>query len=163
MAVFGGRPLISLHYPTKGARKLIDAQASRLPRGFGIGMDNAAGIYRATLERYTPVGKGERPGRLKAGWRVRRVDAGGKASRVIYNREKHLRFVLRGRGAIDQRGKPNAKRLRFVISGIVFYRWKVKASKANPFHIKAARVARGLVRRQIRADLRAIFAQKHQQ
>ena len=156
------QPLISLRYPTRGARKVIDAQARRLPAGFGIAMDNAAEIYRQSLVAYTPVGVGEHPGRLRAGWRVRRVSAGGRASRHIYNTERYLKYVLAGRGAIDQRGRPNAKRLRFVVSGIVFYRWRVGPAKANPFHLRAARAARAQVREQIRADLRSILAQVHQ-
>lgn len=156
-----GRTLISLHYPTKGARKVIEEQARRLPAGFGRAMDTAGKIYKEKLADYSPVGKGEKPGKLKAGWKVKRISSGGTASRNIYNTQRYLKWVLKGRPAIDQRGKPNAKRLRFVVSGVVIYRWKVKKAEANPFHLRAAVAARREINIQLHGDMRNIFTQIH--
>jgi hypothetical protein len=162
-----GRGLITLRYPTRGARKVIETQARRLPSGFGKALDQGAETYRQELIKRTPRGRGPNPGRLQAGWRVRRVGRGSRATRVVYNREKYLRYVLGGRGAIDQiasgRRYWDAEKkvwrgaLRIPIGGRVLFRWRVGAAKANPFHVAAVRSARRLVSKQLAASTKAII------
>jgi hypothetical protein len=135
----GGLAIV-LKFPTRGARKALQATAARLPRGFGILLDRGAAIHKEELEKRTPIGKGLTSGETRRSWFVRKVGAGAGARRVVANKKKHIIFLFRGRGAIDNTGRGYP--LHFWISGKEFYRWKVGPARANPFHKHAARAAR---------------------
>jgi hypothetical protein len=136
--------LVSLRYPTKGARQALELQAARLPWGWGRVMDNAGPIYVEELEKRTPIGQGQTPGKLRRGWRIRRARPGALSSVTVYNVEGHLVYVIKGRPAIDNTAKGYP--LHFWIAGTEFYRWKVGPAAANPFHLNAIRAARGRLR-----------------
>lgn len=154
--------LFTIRYPTRDARKIIEGQAARTPHRWGQMLDRSAAVYLEELRVRTPESQGgEEPGgRLRSGWRVRRVIAGSRAARGIYNTEGYLRFVLRGRGPIDQiasgRTYPDPETgrrrgaLRFWVDGREVYRWRVGPSAANPFHLEAIRAARARVRKEMR-------------
>lgn len=146
--------LIALSYPTRGAKAVLDAAATRLPRGWGGMMDRGAGIYVYELKIRTPRGTGgdptgPAPGTLARNWTYRRTGAGAATGRRIYNRMAYLRFVIQGRAAIDmrrggQRIVSAGRRypLHFWINGQEFYRWRVRRARPNPFHIEAIWSAR---------------------
>jgi hypothetical protein len=146
--------LLSLHYATGGARAVLDAAATRLPRGWGGFLDQAAGIYVYELKVRTPRGTGGDPtgpasGTLARNWLYRRTGTGAASGRQVYNRMAYLKFVIQGRGAIDMtRGGGrivSAERrypLHFWINGQEFYRWRVRRARPNPFHIEAIWTAR---------------------
>lgn len=136
--------LVSLRYPTKGARQALELQAARLPYGWGRVLDKAGAINVEELEKRTPVGEGLTPGGLKRGWRLRRSRPGGVSSVTVYNVQGYLRFVIKGRPAIDNTAKGYP--LHFWIAGTEFYRWRVKAAAPNPFHLNAIRAARARIR-----------------
>lgn len=143
----GKYDLVIIKYPTKGARRRLELQAARLPYGWGKVLDQAGEIQREELEKRTPIGQGQSPGRSRAGWRIRRGRPGGRSSVTVYNIEGYLMYVLKGRPAIDNTG--TGKMLHFFIAGTEFYRWRVKAAAANPFHLNAIRAARARIRRML--------------
>ena len=93
--------------------------------------DGAVRIY----QRSTPVGRGERPGRLKAAYTTTGPQATATSGAAgVQNTTPYLQWVLGGRGAVHARP---GKVLRFVIDGRVFFRQSVGPAKANPFDAKA--------------------------
>jgi hypothetical protein len=157
--------LVELRYPSTGARAVLQADARRLPAGWGQAMTAMAALYRTALAARTAVGhsgspKGPKPGRAAAGWKVRSSGAGGAAVRTLYNTQPYLRWVLKGRAAIDQTKKTGPARhpLHFWIDGQEFYRWRVKAAPANNFIPTAMAAARRQAVRQLPALVRPIFA-----
>lgn len=152
MAVF-----LELYYRSTGARAVIDRARQRLPAGWGQALDRQGGIFLAELAARTPRGPQAEGGRLAAGWRMRSSGAGANAVREIYNIEPYLRFVLSGRGPIDQRQKPGAKRLRFYIGTTVYYRWAVGPVAAHPFHLAAYAAARRRVADDLQGSVRTLI------
>lgn len=152
--------LIRINYRLAGAQAGVRATAKRLPNGWALVQDEAADLYLAELMADTPEGHGLQPGGLKAGWKTRREGAGATATRLVYNTRPYLRWVIKGRDAIDQRTKPVDERwpLHFWIDRQEFYRWKVKAVAPNPFHRNAIRRARRKVARSLSIAARALIA-----
>lgn len=133
-----------LRYPTKGARKVIERQARRLPSGFRQAMDALSDIHLEELKEATPEGETKK---LKQGWRVRKSGAGGRARYVVYNTEgKRLGYVVKGTPAHTIRATHTIKEgprkgqqgyLKFRGKGGGFvYRRAVRhpGTKPNPFH-----------------------------
>jgi hypothetical protein len=90
--------------------------------------------YLATLQAETPLGQGERPGRLRSGYRTREHYSDTSGEYQITNETPHLGVVLRGRGPIvAERGRA----LRFVIRGVVLFRKRVGPAAPNPFPSRA--------------------------
>jgi hypothetical protein len=156
--------LVRLSLVPAHASGAVRAQGARLARGFGGVMDDVAELYRVALVQRTPVshsgGPRSRAGRTRAGWKVRREGRGLQATRVVYNTQDTLRFVLQGRAAIDMRTRTGPARhpLHFWIDGEEFYRWHVKAAPANNFVPAAMRAARAQVRRQFPDATRQLMA-----
>lgn len=88
--------------------------------------------YRDELVLQTPRGKGEaREGRrLFESYETDEGASGTTATYRITNRAPQLRYVLQGRGPVAAK---RAKALRFVISGVVYFRRRVRAAPANNF------------------------------
>ena len=101
-----GQNFIVIRYPTKGARKVLDRQAARLPAGFRKGLDELTEMHKEELEAASPEGETKQ---LKEGWRVRKSGAGGRARNVIYNVSGHLGLVVKGT-------KPHVIRAKHVIA-----------------------------------------------
>jgi hypothetical protein len=156
-----GRSLLTLRYPTRGARKVLDTLAQRLPRYWGAALDQVAEIYKQELENATPIGRGPTGGAMARSWHVRRVAAASRSRRIIYNTKKYLKIVLRGRRAIDQLSKPpeQRKKLRFVIDNQVLFRWRVRAARANPFHRRAYNKGRRRMLTELPALSRRVLVQ----
>ena len=108
--------------------------AQTVLRGLGI-------AYEAQLLADTPLGTGEAPGRLRAGYRTQERYGPRDAEYRITNTTPHLRYVLRGRGPIIA---PRGRALRFVIRGVVFFRTRVGPAAANDY---PARTRRAMQRR----------------
>lgn len=90
--------------------------------------------YIDVLKAETPEGKGEQPGRLRAGYRLVERYGPTSATLQITNAVPHLRWAWKGRGpVVAKRGKV----LRFVINGQVFFRRRVGPSKPNAFPERA--------------------------
>lgn len=92
--------------------------------------------YTRTLVRFTPLGKGERPGRLRGGYVTTRKVTPTRAESTITNTMPYQGYVLEGRGPVV--ASPG-KMLRFVINGRVFFRKRVGPAAANPFDEQADR------------------------
>jgi hypothetical protein len=168
--------IITLRYPTRGARKVIDAQARRLPRGFGQMLDAGAQIYIEELVLRTPVGeRGEGDNRPHArdSWRSRRSGSGGSASRQVVNLRGHIRFVIGGTRAHVIIARHTIKKgprkgqlgyLRFAGSGgDPVFRRKVyhPGNAANPFQQDAIKAGRARVRGSMHTAMRAIISESH--
>lgn len=107
------------------------------------------------LEREAPLGRGERPGRLRAGFELDET-FGVSAGRLrIANRTPHLRYVLRGRGPVVAHGRA----LRFVVDGRVIFRRRVGAAAPNPFDERARRGMQGQIDRAPRLLAAALIRQ----
>ena len=148
--------LLIIRYPTRGARQVVQRQARRLPNGLREGMDELSRIYKEELEGHSAEGETRR---LKRGWRVRRIGAGGRARNIVYNTQKYLGLVLRGRGPIPQPSQPaRTKPLVFRVKGATVFAMRVKGVAPNPFHRTAARAARrrthGVMRKALVRTLR---------
>lgn len=109
------------------ATPAIERMNSAAPRHTDADAEQRADRYRGGLRDATPEGRGEKPGRLKAGWLVANQ---GRGKRLVHNAVPHLRFVTEGRPAIV--AKPG-KVLRFVIDGEVLFRKRVGPAAPNPF------------------------------
>jgi len=92
--------------------------------------------YEAQLRADTPLGTGEAPGRLRAGYRTQERYGPRDAEYRITNTTPHLRYVLRGRGPIIA---PRGRALRFVIRGVVFFRTRVGPAAANDYPARTRR------------------------
>jgi len=92
--------------------------------------------YEAQLRADTPLGTGEAPGRLRAGYRRSSFYSATIAEERITNTTPHLRYVLRGRGPIIA---PRGRALRFVIRGVVFFRTRVGPAAANDYPARTRR------------------------
>lgn len=88
--------------------------------------------YKDELIAQTPRGKGEADGRkrLYESYETSEDTDGTTATYTIRNHAPQLKYVLNGRGPVTVK---RAKALRFVISGVVFFRRSVKAAPANNF------------------------------
>lgn len=86
--------------------------------------------YVTALKDATPLGKGENPGQLRAGYSTDVQASSNGVSYRITNTTPHLRYVLNGRGAVYAL---HGKALRFVIGGRVFFRRSVGPAAANDF------------------------------
>lgn len=111
----------------RGTQRAGEAQRTEVRR--------VGGAYLTALRTLTPVGKGERPGRLRKAYQTQAQATSTSASFRITNTTPYIRFVTEGRGPVE--AKPG-KMLRFVINGRVFFRKRVGPAKANPFDEKAA-------------------------
>lgn len=145
--------LLTIRYPTKGARKAVERQAARLPSGYRAALEDLTNLYKQALIDATPEGKTQK---LKRGWRVRRSGSGGVARNVIYNLQgKRLRFITAGTAPHTIRARHKIKSgprkgqpgyLRFDgrgRDGVVFAREvHHPGTKPNPFHRAAIRRAR---------------------
>jgi hypothetical protein len=90
--------------------------------------------YIVALKEETPLGRGENPGALRAGYEDEQDYSATRASYRIRNRVPHLKWVLKGRGRVVAK---KGKALRFVIDGQVFFRRSVGPAKANNFPPRA--------------------------
>lgn len=139
-----GLNILELKYKTNGASAIIREEQRRLGAGLPTVLTHLANIEKEELEHLTPVSHSGRPGyvagQTKKSWKVKSSGSGANATRLIYNEKRTLRFVLKGRKAIDntEKGYP----LHFWIDGREFYRWRVRAAKANNFIPIAVRRAR---------------------
>jgi hypothetical protein len=155
--------LIRIKYPTRGARRIFQAQAEEIPAGWEELQNRAAEIHIEELAKRTPVGDGGEPGNvtehMRDAWAMRTGIRAGKSARIVYNRKGALRFVLAGRPAIDntKRGRP----LHFWWHGKEFFRWRVKATLPNPFHLGAIAEAESRVAREIGRGLRELLQRTH--
>lgn len=86
--------------------------------------------HLALLRQAAPLGKGEHPGQLRAGFELTFQDSGAAIGYRITNRVPHLKYILRGRPAVHAK---KGKALRFVIAGRVFYRRSVGPAAPNRF------------------------------
>lgn len=91
--------------------------------------------YRDELVLQTPRGKGEADGRkrLFESYETSEDTDGTTATYRISNRAPWLAYVLNGRGPVEAK---RAKALRFVISGVVIFRRRVKSAPANNFPVR---------------------------
>lgn len=110
------------------------AGLGRLASGFGAAQRAVVRPlgehYAEVLRAETPEGQGERPGRLRAGYRTREQYGPDAGAYRITNDTPHLRYVLHGRGPIvAKRGRA----LRFVVRGQVLFRTRVGPASPNPF------------------------------
>lgn len=96
--------------------------------------------YVVVLKEETPLGRGENPGQLRAGYEDEQRYSARSASYRIKNQVAHLRWVLKGRGPVVAK---KGRALRFVIDGRVFFRRSVKAAKANNFPPRARQRMQG--------------------
>jgi len=101
--------------------------------------------YLARLKEETPLGKGENPGRLLAGYQTEETYTATTARFRITNTTPHLKYVLKGRGPVTVK---RAKALRFVISGRVFFRRSVGPAAPNRFDQR--------VRAEMQPEIRAV-------
>lgn len=86
--------------------------------------------HLAMLKQAAPLGKGEDPGQLRAGFELTFQDSGAVIGYRITNKVAHLKYILRGRPAVHAK---KGKALRFVIAGRVFYRRSVGPAAPNRF------------------------------
>jgi hypothetical protein len=86
--------------------------------------------HLAMLKAAAPLGKGENPGALRAGFELTFQDSGTAIGYRISNKVAHLKYILRGRPAVHAK---KGKALRFVIAGRVFYRKSVGPAAPNRF------------------------------
>jgi hypothetical protein len=100
--------------------------------------------HLALLRQAAPLGKGDAPGQLRAGFNLAFQDSGATIGYRITNNVPHLRYVLRGRPAVHAK---KVKALRFVIAGKVFYRRSVRPAAPNRFD--------QTVRKQMQPEIRA--------
>lgn len=96
--------------------------------------------YIDALQDVTPVGEGESPGRLRAGYTRQEFYSETQASFRIQNTTPHLRYVLRGRGPVEA---TRGRMLRFVIRGRVFFRRRVGPAEPNNFPPRARQAMAG--------------------
>jgi hypothetical protein len=89
--------------------------------------------YVDVLQAETPEGRGEKPGRLRAGYDTEESYTASAGRFRILNQTPHIGYVLRGRGPITARGRA----LRFVIDGQVIFRKRVGPAAPNPFDQRA--------------------------
>lgn len=82
------------------------------------------------LQDETPRGEGETSGALAGNYQTEESAGAGGVEYHIYNLTPYLRYVLKGRGPVYA---INAKALRFVINGQVFFRRSVGPAEANDF------------------------------
>jgi hypothetical protein len=154
--------LLVLRYPTRGARKVIDRQLQRLPRGYRAALEEVTNLYKQELTDATPEGKTKK---LKRGWRVRRVGAGGVARNTIYNLQgRRLGDILKGTRAHTIRSRHKIRSgprkgqpgyLKFEGEGGTVFAREVHhpGTAPNPFHRAAIRRARtrstGIMRKAV--------------
>lgn len=85
--------------------------------------------HLALLKQAAPLGRGEDPGQLRAGFTLAFQD-GATIGYRITNNVPHLKYILRGRPAVHAK---KGRALRFVIAGRVFYRRSVGPAAPNRF------------------------------
>ena len=89
--------------------------------------------YVTDLQAATPRGRGEARGkRLSERYDTDVTSDGISVTYRITNQAPYWKFVTQGRGPIVARP---GRVLRFVIDGVVYFRKRVRAAKANPFHL----------------------------
>lgn len=155
--------LLVLRYPTKGAAKVLDRRAKRLPNGFRVALDALTDLHYQALVDATPEGE---TGQLRGGWRIRKSGRGGVARSVIGNvYGARLRFVLGGTRAHiirakhliasgPRKGQPGYLLFRGRGGEDVFARQvHHPGTKPNPFHRTALRAARARASEQMRQVL----------
>jgi hypothetical protein len=98
--------------------------------------------YVLALKEATPQGHGEQPGRLRSAYETEEAYSAEGAHYRIVNKAPHLRYVLEGRGEVHA---VNAKALRFVIDGVVFFRRSVGPAAPNDFPSRVAAQMQGEV------------------
>lgn len=139
----------------------LDIEVSRGTKDVAVAV---AEEYRKALVRRTPVGnsldprRAEGPGALKRGWFLLVLDSGPNPRVLVLNKQKYLKWVLRGRAAIDQRLKPKSRRwpLHFYIGSRSYYRWFVKGVAPNDFDRQAILAARRPANKAAENELRKI-------
>jgi len=89
--------------------------------------------YLTVLRNETPIGRGEKPGRLRGAYQVSETSSGLSARYQITNTTPYIKWVIGGRGPVEAKGKA----LRFVIDGKVFFRKRVGPAAPNPFDDRA--------------------------
>jgi hypothetical protein len=143
-----GINIIEIGYHTNGAQARVRAGQQRLQAGFPAVLTHVANIEVEELQKLTPISHSgapdAKPGQLKKNWAISASGSGSNARRIVYNRLARIRFIIKGRRAIDQTLKEGDQRhpLHFWIDGREFYRWKVKAARANNFVPQALSNAR---------------------
>lgn len=100
--------------------------------------------YVDVLRAETPQGRGERPGRLRAGYETEERYTATAGRYHITNRTPHVGYVLKGRGPVVAR---RGRALRFVIDGQVIFRRWVGPAAPNPFDERARRAMQGEIDR----------------
>ena len=126
----------------------------RLQRAAPVIRDGVRRIGEAYLEALkfqTPRGEGNQGGqKLIDSYEVTETAEGLGASYRIVNRSRKLTWVRRGRGPVVA---TRAKALRFMVRGVVVFRKRVGAAKANDYPVRVLRLMEP-VRRGMVAQLR---------
>lgn len=99
--------------------------------------------WLAALKAETPIGRGENSPNLIRQYEVGQTYSPQAARYTITNTVGYIGYVVRGRGPIEA---GPGRMLRFSIGGTVFFRKRVKASKANNFPARARAKVEGQVR-----------------
>jgi hypothetical protein len=113
--------------------------------------------YLLALREATPVGKGERPGGLRAAYTAEESYGAGGATYRIRNASPVLRYVIHGRGPVRA---IRAKALRFVIGGVVFFRRSVGPVAPNDFPARVAAAMQGEIA-AARAELPGLIVRNY--
>lgn len=95
------------------------------------------------------IAKEEAPGKLGETVRFRRK---GLIGLEFYSTAPYAKFVEKGRPGFSAK---NAKALKFVINGQVFFRTSVGPAKANPFMARSARRLNGIALQVFKNTLKA--------
>lgn len=91
---------------------------------------NLGSEWLGALKGETPRGQGENSPQMVRNYEVEQRYSPGAASYSITNETSYLKYVLNGRPEVVA---VNGKALRFSIGGVVYFRKRVKAAKANNF------------------------------
>lgn len=97
-----------------------------------VGAVGAAWLGALKVE--TPIGRGENSPNLVRQYEVEQSYSPQAASYHIQNHTPYLPYVLNGRGPVEAR--PGGY-LRFSVGGVVFFRKRVRAARANNFPPRA--------------------------
>jgi hypothetical protein len=81
-----------------------------------------------TVQAETTVGRGPKPGTTRAAYHLQEHYSAAAASLHLTNTVPWMQYLLDGRGPISAK---NARMLRFVIDGKVYFRKRVGPAKAN--------------------------------